>query len=205
MTQKPPPPEPLTPSTPSTPSIQPEKSPLSSALSKRALLSTAGVCFALAGLGVSWWREKSKMQKSLSPEAATALWQAKLQTPDGQELSLADFKGQKLVLNFWATWCLPCVEEMPLLDAFFQQNASKGFKVLGLAIDQPSLVRRFLSQRPVAYPIVLAGLEGTELSKILGDEEGGLPFTLVLDESGQVVFRKLGKLHPEDLQSWLKG
>jgi thiol-disulfide isomerase/thioredoxin len=149
-------------------------------LSKRGLLSAAGLCFALAGLGVSWWREHLKSQSSLTPEAANALWQARLQTPDGQEVSLADFKGQKLILNFWATWCIPCVEEMPLIDAFFQQNTSKGFKVLGLAIDQPSLVRRFLSQRPVSYPVLLAGLEGTELSRTLGDTEGGLPFTLDL-------------------------
>ena len=185
-------------------SPNPPTGPVSTVLSKRGLLSAAGLCFALAGLGVSWWREHLKSQSSLTPEAANALWEARLQTPDGQEVSLADFKGQKLILNFWATWCIPCVEEMPLIDAFFQQNSSKGFKVLGLAIDQPSLVRRFLSQRPVSYPVLLAGLEGTELSRTLGDAEGGLPFTLVLDASGQVAFRKLGKLHPEDLESWLK-
>ncbi len=167
-------------------------------------MTAAGLSFALAGLGVSWWRERAKERLSLTSQAASALWGAQLQSPDGQEVSLADFKGQKLILNFWATWCMPCVEEMPLLDAFFQQNTSKGFKVLGLAIDQPSLVRRFLSQRPVAYPVLLAGLEGTELSRILGNEAGGLPFTLVLDGAGQIAFRKLGKLHPEDLESWLK-
>lgn len=176
----------------------------SSLISKRGLLSAAGLGFALAGLGVSWWREQLKAKSALSEQASQVLWQTTLQTPGGQELSLADFKGQKLILNFWATWCMPCVEEMPLLDAFFQQNSSNGFKVLGLAIDQPSLVRRFLAQRPVSYPIVLAGLEGTELSRLLGNEEGGLPFTLVLDGLGQVAFRKLGKLHPEDIDAWLK-
>jgi len=177
--------------------------PASFLRSKRALLSAAGLGFALAGLGVSWWREKKKAQSVLSPEASQALWQARLETPEGQEVALADFKGQKLVINFWATWCMPCVEEMPLLDAFYQQNAAKGFKVLGLAIDQPSLVKRFLTQRAVSYPVLLAGLGGTELSSSLCDEEGGLPFTLVLDSLGQVAFRKMGKLHPEDLESWL--
>ncbi|MFN0005985.1 MAG: TlpA disulfide reductase family protein [Burkholderiaceae bacterium] len=170
---------------------------------KRSLLTATGLGFALVGLGISWWQDKSQEDLALSLEASTALWQAKLETPNSEWVSLSDFKGQKLVINFWATWCVPCVEEMPLLDAFFQQNAAKDWKVLGLAIDQPSLVKRFLTQRPVSYPILLAGLRGTELSRLLGDQEGGLPFTIVLNESGQVVFRKMGKLHPEDVKTWL--
>ena len=171
---------------------------------KRSLLSALGIGCALAGLGVSWWREKSRQEAVLSLEARNALWQAQLEASSSETVSLSDFKGRKLVINFWATWCVPCVEEMPLLDAFFQQNAAKDWKVLGLAIDQPSLVKKFLTQRPVSYPILLAGLQGTELSRLLGDEQGGLPFTVVLNEAGQVAFRKMGKLHPEDLQSWLK-
>ena len=173
-------------------------------LAKRSLLTATGIGFALAGLGISWWKDKSQQEMALSLEASTALWQAKLETPNSQWVSLSDFKGQKLVINFWATWCVPCVEEMPLLDAFFQQNSAKDWNVLGLAIDQPSLVKRFLTQRPVSYPILLAGLQGTELSRLLGDREGGLPFTIVLNESGQVVFRKMGKLRPEDIEFWLK-
>ena len=185
-------------------SSNPPTGPVSTVLSKRGLLSAAGLCFALAGLGVSWWREKSRQETVLSLEARNALWQAQLEASSSETVSMSDFKGRKLVINFWATWCVPCVEEMPLLDAFFQQNAAKDWKVLGLAIDQPSLVKKFLTQRPVSYPILLAGLQGTELSRLLGDEQGGLPFTVVLSEAGQVAFRKMGKLHPEDLQSWLK-
>jgi hypothetical protein len=172
-------------------------------LAKRSLLTAAGLGFALAGLGVSWWRDASKRDAALSQEASAALWQAQLESLQAEMVPLSQFKGSKLVINFWATWCVPCVEEMPLLDAFFQQNASKGWHVLGLAIDQPSLVKKFIAQRPVSYPVFLAGLEGTELSRLLGDVEGGLPFTLVLDASGQVAFRKMGKLYPQDLRSWL--
>ena len=172
-------------------------------LAKRSLLTAAGLGFALAGLGVSWWRDQSKRDAALSLEASTALWQAQLTSLQDETVPLSQYKGVKLVINFWATWCMPCVEEMPLLDAFFQQNTSKGWQVLGLAIDQPSLVKKFMAQRPVSYPVLLAGLEGTELSRMLGDVEGGLPFTLVLDERGQVAFRKMGKLHPEDLRAWL--
>ena len=106
-------------------------------------------------------------------------------------------------INFWATWCTPCVEEMPLLDAFFQQNQAKSWQVLGLAIDQPSAVKRFLTQHPVTYPIGLAGLNGTSLMAELGNEQGGLPFTLVIDAQQGLRFRKLGKLSQNDLNAWL--
>ena len=115
---------------------------------------------------------------------------------------MQSFKGKPLLLNFWATWCPPCIEEFPLLDGFFRQNAANGWQVVGLAIDQPSSVRVFLERFPVKFPIGLAGLEGTELSRSLGNESGALPFSLALGASGAVLQRKLGKLKAEDLGRW---
>jgi thiol-disulfide isomerase/thioredoxin len=112
------------------------------------------------------------------------------------------FQGRPLVINFWATWCTPCVEEMPLIDDFFRQNKVNEWQVIGLAIDQPSRVRQFLNQFPVSYRIGLAGLNGTELAKKLGNEAGGLPFTVVLDADGQLKHRKLGKLTAEEIKKW---
>jgi hypothetical protein len=91
---------------------------------------------------------------------------------------------------------------MPMLDAFFRENGSNGWQVVGLAIDQPSAVRKFLSKTPVSYPIGLAGLQGTELVKNLGNTAGGLPFTVVVDAAGAISARKMGKLEPGDLQAW---
>ncbi|MBC7717365.1 MAG: TlpA family protein disulfide reductase, partial [Pseudorhodobacter sp.] len=81
---------------------------------------------------------------------------------------MADLRGKPLLLNFWATWCPPCVKEMPLLDAFYQTHRARGWQVVGLAVDSPTPVRAFLERVPVSFPIGLAGMEGSELSRALG-------------------------------------
>lgn len=154
----------------------------------------------LAGAGVAWQR---RVGGHLSPEALQTLWANAFETPEGASLPMTSFQGRPLVINFWATWCTPCVEEMPLIDAFFRENESKGWQVLGLAVDQPSRVRQFLHQFPVSYPIGLAGLNGTELSKILGNDVGGLPFTVVLNANHELIQRKIGKLTSDDIKKWV--
>ena len=167
--------------------------------SRRLLLGTAAMAL-VAGAAFNWARLKPK---ALPPEAAQALWAAEFDQPNGEVLRLSQFQGKPLVLNFWATWCTPCVEEMPLLEAFFQENQSKSWQVVGLAIDQPSAVKRFLKQNPVNYPIGFAGLGGTELVKTLGNPEGGLPFTLVLNAQGGLIVQKLGKLSSQEMREWV--
>lgn len=167
--------------------------------SRRRFLAVASTAL-LAGVGVAWWQGQTK---TLPEAALQALWQAEFDTPQGVPLRLIDYKGQPLVINFWATWCTPCVEEMPLLNAFFQQNNAKSWQVLGLAIDQPSAVKRFLALHPVEYPVGFAGLNGTALMQALGNDQGGLPFTLVLNAKAGLVQRKLGKLTEADMSKWV--
>ena len=157
---------------------------------------------AFAGAGAAWKRQVGQGTGAIASDVMQAFWAAEFDTPTGESLPMASFQGRPLVINFWATWCAPCVEEMPLLDAFFRQNKQNGWQVVGLAIDQPSRVRQFLSQFPVTYTIGLAGLNGTELGKMLGNEQSSLPFTVVLDAQGLVQQRKLGKLTPEDIKNW---
>jgi len=128
-----------------------------------------------------------------------------IKADNGRTVTLPNFGGKVLVLNFWATWCPPCVEEMPMLDAFSQQQSGKGWQVIGLAIDQPSSVRQFLARTPVRYPIGLAGLEGTGLVRELGNTSGGLPFTVLLGPDGTLRQRRMGRLSRADLDAWTAG
>jgi thiol-disulfide isomerase/thioredoxin len=177
-----------------------ETAPSSMAPARRRLVyaGVAGAA-ALAGAGLGLWKWRVGPAQD---KAAALLWPLNFDTPAGTTLAMQSLRGKPLVLNFWATWCPPCVEELPLLDAFFRQNAAKSWQVLGLAIDQPSAVRKFLERTPVSFPIALAGLGGTELGQALGNLSGGLPFTVVLGAEGDVLQRKMGRVTPGDLAAW---
>ncbi|MDQ3060972.1 MAG: TlpA family protein disulfide reductase [Pseudomonadota bacterium] len=160
----------------------------------------------LSGLGSAWWDARQRGGDPVSPvssaEAAESFWRLSFETPDGKMLPMSSFRGKRLLVNFWATWCPPCVEELPLLDYFYQENRDRNWQLLGLAVDQPGAVRTWLSTRPLHFPVGMAGLSGTGLSKALGNAAGSLPFSVVFDRSGEVLHRRVGKVPPEDLGVW---
>lgn len=158
----------------------------------RLALAGAATTAAAAGLGWQWRRTGQE----------APLWQMRFDKPEGGELLMATLRGQPLVLNFWGSWCPPCVAEMPELDHFARENAAAGWQVLGLAVDNPKAVREFLAARPVGYTIALAGFEGAGLSRELGNSQGGLPFTVVFDASGAVLQRKAGQTSLAELRQW---
>jgi thiol-disulfide isomerase/thioredoxin len=169
---------------------------------RTAMFAGVAALAAIAGVAVAWKRQAGQEAGDIASDVMPAFWSAEFDSPTGEPLPMTSFQGRPLVINFWATWCTPCVEEMPLIDAFFRENKETRWQVLGLAIDQPSRVRQFLSQFPVSYKIGLAGLTGTELGKSLGNAVGGLPFTVVLDAQGRLIQRKVGKLTPDDIKKW---
>lgn len=169
---------------------------------QRRLWLTGGVAAAaaLAGGGVAWWKFQPH---AVEIGAEAAWWDLAFDTPAGDAtVSLAAMRGQPLLVNFWATWCPPCVEELPLLNAFYRAQRARGWQMLGVAVDQPSAVRSFLQRIPLDFPVGMAGLGGTELSKSLGNVSGALPFTVLFGADGAVAARKLGQVKPEDLAQW---
>ena len=172
---------------------------------RQLLIASVGAAAAATGLGWSAWRERRSAAGSESADPAAGpgdVWSLRFPQPGGGELVMADLRGRPLVLNFWATWCPPCVKEMPALDRFYRARRASGWQVVGLAIDGPTPVRDFLARVPIGFPIGLAGFEGTELSRRLGNEKGALPFTVVFGRDGQVTHRKLGETTFEELERW---
>ncbi len=156
----------------------------------------------LAGLGALAAGVMTAGRKT-PPSELSALWALTLQTPMGESLALAQFKDKPLLINFWATWCAPCIEEMPLLDKFHQENRSanrNSLQMLGIAADKSKSVLKFLKKAPVQFPIALAGFEGIALSQRLGNVQGGLPFSILIGKDGAILFKKEGQLTANDLK-----
>lgn len=163
------------------------------------LWAAVGAGALAAGAGTAWWRLRLG---DASDTAVEALWRLKPLTPSGAEMPLQAFRGRPLLLNFWATWCPPCVKEMPELDRFAQEVQRDGWQVLGLAIDQAAPVQAFLQQHPVGFPIALAGNDGLALVSALGNPAGGLPFSVLIGANGRIRQRKLGATDLAELRRW---
>ncbi len=151
----------------------------------------------LAGVFSSQWISQTGLASDPSIKAFFANpWQ----TPDGKPANSQNWRGNVLVVNFWASWCPPCVEEMPALDKIAQEYAPKNVLIVGIGIDSPSNIREFLQKTPVSYPIVLGGIEGSNLSKQMGNTQGALPYTVVINPKGKSIYTKLGKISEEELK-----
>lgn len=166
---------------------------------RRALYAVMAAVAGLAGAGLAWWRYTPA---AVDDGVTQQLWGLEFDTPAGTRLALHSMRGRPLLINFWATWCPPCVEELPLLDAFYRENSPKGWQVVGIAVDKLAPVQSFLGRQPLAFPVALAGMEGLNLSKNLGNQAGGLPFSVLLGADGSILHRKIGKLSEQDLQLW---
>ncbi|MDP2369800.1 TlpA family protein disulfide reductase [Rhodoferax sp.] len=166
---------------------------------RRALFAAVAAGAVLVGAGLAWRRHALRDGVD---DAVQALWRLDFDTPSGGKLQMSALRGRPLLLNFWATWCPPCVEELPMLDAFYRERSPAGWQVLGLAVDQVAPVTSFLSRYPVGFPVAMAGTAGVALSKSLGNLSGGLPFSVVLGREGTVLHRKIGKITPDDLRAW---
>jgi thiol-disulfide isomerase/thioredoxin len=174
---------------------------------RRLLIGAAVGSAGLAAAGVAWWRyqapatQKDATSSAPAPELAS-FWATPWADPAGKPLQVQHYQGKPLLINFWATWCPPCVEELPMLNAFYLQNKAKGWQVLGLAIDRVEMVQKFLLQNPMDFPVAMAGLGGAELGRTLGNISGGLPFTVVVNSAGAIAQRKLGRVSADNLQQW---
>lgn len=169
-----------------------------STLRRRLLFAGTAAGAAAAGGWFAWRRVAPR--HAIDDAVLAALFSRTLPDADGRPFALAALRGQTVVLNFWATWCPPCVDEMPELATLHREIAGRRASVVGIGIDSPSNIREFAQKHQFPYPLLVAGLDGTELSRQLGNTAGALPFTVVIDAEGRLIERKLGRIRLDDLR-----
>lgn len=111
---------------------------------------------------------------------------------EGRQARIADWRGKVLVVNFWATWCAPCREEIPALVRTQVKFGQQGLQIIGVALDDLDRVRPFARDMGINYPTLLAGIDGLALASAAGNKVGALPFTVYIDRQGKVIRAELG-------------
>lgn len=155
-----------------------------------------GAAAALA-LGAGVWFAAG----ALAPQDGTALLALSLPDPSGKEQSIGQWQGKVVVVNFWATWCEPCRDEMPEFVRVQNELGPKGLQFVGIAVDDADKADVFAKKLGLNYPVLIGGYGAVELSKSLGNRLTALPFTIILDRQGRVAHTQLGPLKPDNLRS----
>ena len=180
---------------------------------KVGVLAGAGALAGVAGYAVHRWggaggadaAGPTTTAASSGAETAAAgteaLWAAQLSRLDGAPVRFASFRGQPLVVNFWASWCGPCLEEMPDFQKASQTEAGLKVTFVGIGIDYAKNMRPFADKLQITYTLLESGAQGLDLVKAAGNSSGALPFTLFLDRQGRAVGRKLGKMSYAELMT----
>lgn len=165
----------------------------------RSYLMIGVVALAAAAIGI--FMGTQRWSPAPAENGATAqFFRQSLPDASNTVQPLAQWQGKTLVVNFWATWCAPCVEEMPELVALQNEAASKNVQIIGIGIDSASNIKDFSQKHKITYPLYVAGVSGTELSRQFGNQAGGLPYTVLISPTGEVQKTYLGRLKMEELK-----
>ncbi|MCM0044627.1 MAG: redoxin domain-containing protein [Burkholderiaceae bacterium] len=166
----------------------------------RKILAFVAIAVLFLSIGL-YFGAKRFQPAPVADGAVGALMASSLPDAAGGQRTLAEWQGKTLVVNFWATWCPPCVDEMPELVALQDDLGGKNVQVLGIGIDSPSNIRQFSEKHRITYPLLVAGMEGTELSRQFGNQAGGLPFTVLIGSDGRVRQTYIGRLDLQKLRA----
>lgn len=119
---------------------------------------------------------------------------------DGQQRSVSEWQGKIIVINFWATWCAPCREEIPAFVELQEQYGNDGLQFLGIALQEAEEVRDFLKEFNVNYPSLVGSEDVIKIAKRLGNDIGALPYTVIIDRNGIISFTRRGPLHKPEAE-----
>jgi peroxiredoxin len=126
-----------------------------------------------------------------------------LKNINGEMISIEEYKGKKTLINFWATWCRPCRKEMPMLNGVYLSENPSEFSVVGIAIDKPEKVTQFVAELGIDFPIMIGQSDAYDIMKELGNEALTLPYTILIDNSGEVIWSKNTELKHSDMDEVL--
>lgn len=170
---------------------------------RRRALAYGAAAAAAAGAGI--WTGVRLLSGGAAPEPTIVSPLDAMTFPDlaGKPRRIAEWRGKVVAVNFWATWCAPCREEIPLFMEVRRERASQGFEVVGIAIDNAEKVAEYARNAAISYPVLIADGSGLDLIRKLGNASGGLPYTAFLDRGGRPVRSKLGALKRTELEGLL--
>ena len=168
-------------------------------LKRNLVVLIAGAAALLAGGWLGW----ARLQPA-TPTQMHTLWNTPFSDLAGKPFSLSAMKGKPLIVNFWATWCGPCKEEMPDFQKLASSDLGKQVQIVGIGIDNAANMQAFADKLGITYKLLDGGPTSLDLLKMLGNQVGGLPFTLVFDANGKVVTSHLGKITYDELQNTSK-
>lgn len=168
-----------------------------------AVLGVAGLL--AAGIGVyvgtkTKGKDRPPVTATVKNTPAEALYRQTMNDVNGKAQAFEQYRGKPVIVNFWATWCTPCVEEMPELQQLATEQAGK-LHILGVGIDSPSNITTFVAKHKITYPIFNAGMGGTDLARDFGNTVGGLPYTVLISADGQVRKTYTGRLKFDQLKA----
>ncbi len=164
------------------------------------------VAFAVLFAGIGAYFGLKRVEPSAPAATAVgALMQSSFADTEGKPRHLSEWQDKVILLNFWATWCPPCVSEMPELVELQKDFAGKNVQVIGIGIDSRSNIQDFAQKHQISYPLLVGGMEGTAVSKQFGNDAGGLPFTVLITPDGQVRKTYMGRLNMETVRADLAG
>ena len=171
------------------------------------------VGMAAAGLGSGYlynnWQNQQKLsQIKVSTNKQTSVSSVrplfKLKDIEGKTRDIKEWDGQVLLINFWATWCPPCRREIPAFIELQEKYEAKGFKIIGIALDEKQAVIDYADPMGVNYPLLMAEQEGIALTKAYGNRLGSLPFSVIVDRKGNIIHRKRRELTIAQVEAMIK-
>jgi len=163
-------------------------------------LALAGMVALGAGLYFGGFSDQGNVT-DLRGRGAEALFGVALPDTKGREQSIGQWKGKLLVVNFWATWCVPCREEMPEFVKAQQEFGPRGLQFVGIAVDDAAKAEAFAAELGLNYPALIGGYGAIELSRSFGNRLGALPFTIIVDRAGRINHTQLGPIKEAQLRA----